>query len=201
MLTATNYTNQNSKELLNGELDSLLERIAENNNEKAFRRLFDLFYPGMIHIAYHYIKSYTLAQDAVSEVFINIWAYRKGLTRIKNFRTYVFVITKNKAIDMARQHWIIKKDRFPDDAFMVNTTNISPEKIFIYQEISRKVKRTIQRMPSRCRLVYVLVKQQGMSYKEAAALLNISVKAIEKHMGKAMKMLKNGLAEYENDYL
>jgi RNA polymerase sigma-70 factor (ECF subfamily) len=201
MLTAANYTNQNTNELSNEELDQLIIQIAENKDERAFRRLFDLFYPGMLHLSYHYVKSYTLAQDAVSEVFIILWNNRKELTRIKNFRTYIFVLTKNKSIDMTRNHWIKKRGQFPEDIFMVNTTNSHPEKIFIYQEISRKVKQIIYRMPARCRLVYVLIKQQGLKYKETATILNVSVKAIEKQMGKAMKMLKNGLEEYENDYL
>ena len=63
-------------------------------------------------------------------------------------------------------------------------------------ELVEVLNRAVQELPSKCRLVYVLVKDDGMKYQEVAETLSISVKTVEMHVGKALKRIKIALDSY-----
>jgi len=69
----------------------------------------------------------------------------------------------------------------------------TPEQILINDELKKKLEVAIQALPTRCKLVFKLIKEDGLSYKEAADILNISVKTVDAHLVTSIKKLTSTL--------
>ncbi len=68
--------------------------IAEHDDQRAFRELFDLYSPGLLSYSVSVVKSRALAEEIVADVFVNLWKNRKNLIAIKNL-TYLYTANKN----------------------------------------------------------------------------------------------------------
>ncbi|HAN66119.1 MAG TPA: hypothetical protein DCQ34_07595 [Chitinophagaceae bacterium] len=75
----------------------------------------------------------------------------------------------------------------------LNATPATPEQLLITSEALRKVEAEIQKLPARCRLIFKLVREDGLKYKDIASLLDISVKTIDNQMAIALKKIRMAL--------
>ena len=73
----------------------LLRKISEDD-ETAFRKLFDTYYQKLFHLALYFIKSKELAEEIVSDVFFIIWKRRKALGDVDDIEKYLYISTKNR---------------------------------------------------------------------------------------------------------
>lgn len=72
-----------------------------------------------------------------------------------------------------------------------------PEDDYVAKETERKVMKVIDSLPAQCREAFRLSREEQLSYKAIAARMNISVNTVEKHIGKALKILKRELKDYD----
>jgi len=179
------------------QLKTILSRIARHDDEKALKELFDLFYGKLIEVSKFYVNDHFSAQDVVSVVFIKLWNSRADLEKIQNINSYLFVMTKRQSLNYIRDNK--KRDFYPleewDTQGFVELR--SPEKQLLSKEFIEILNTAIQDLPSKCRLVYSLVKDEGMKYQEVAELLDISIKTVEMHVGKALKRIKIAFDDYQ----
>lgn len=178
-------------------ISDILKKISREDDEKALKALFDAFYGKLIEIAKFFVDDQFLAQDIVSEVFIKIWKNRSNLEEIKSIDAYLYIATKRQSLNCIRDN---KKKKLV--ALEKLDTNIhveyrSPENIFFSKEFASIINTAIQELPSKCRLVYTLVKDDGMKYQEVADTLGISIKTVEMHVGKALKRIKIAFDNYQ----
>lgn len=180
-----------SKEL--PDLTILVNSIALNNTQQAYKRLFDLLFPSLYRFAYSLLKSKEHAEEVASDVMIALWCDRKTLINIENIKVYAFVIARNKALNIlkkqAKQEIIFLEDIDVDLRLNAPT----PEQILINCELKEKLERAVQSLPTKCKLVFKLVKEEGLSYKETAEILKISVKTVDAHLVTAIKKLTSCL--------
>jgi RNA polymerase sigma-70 factor (ECF subfamily) len=170
-------------------INQLCLQIAESNDEVAFGELFKLYYPRLLLFAQSILKSREPAEEAVEDVFLKLWENRKVLPAINNLNYYLLVAAKHKALDymekMKRQA-VISLDEveveFGDMA-------VNPENILISAESVRIIQSSINELPPRCKLIFRLVKEDGLKYREAADLLNVSVKTVETQMSLALSKI------------
>lgn len=180
-------------------IDSIIKKISQNDDEKAFRDLFNIYHGKLIDIAKFYVSEDYASKEIVSEVFIKIWKGRSGLENINNMGAYLFTATKRQSLNYIRNNK--KKVQYSLEEKEVNTfiEINSPEKIMISKEFEAVLTKAIKDLPSKCRLVYSLVKDDGMKYMEVAEVLDISVKTVEMHVGKALKRIKFAFRNYQNN--
>lgn len=177
--------------LASSHIQELQQRIALHDDQNAYKELFTCFYKSLQQFAYSFVRSHETAEEIVSDVFMKVWKKRAGLVRIHNLKLYLFISTKNSALNYLRSQ---KKSLVPAEQYQVQLQSIyfDPEKLMLTAEMMNRVQKVISDLPPRCQLIFKLVKEDGLKYREVAELLNLSVKTVENQMTTAIR--KIGLA-------
>ncbi len=173
----------------NENIKRLLTAISVNNDQAAYRELFILLHARLQQFAYSILKSGEEAEELVSDVFIRIWQKREQLENINSPLLYFYTTTKNLAlnqlskqkrqVNLSPEEWLVQ----------VNSLYFDPEQLMLTEEMFRQVKKAVNDLPPRCRLIFKLVKEDGLRYKEVAELLQLSVKTIEAQMAIALRRI------------
>jgi RNA polymerase sigma-70 factor (ECF subfamily) len=167
----------------------LQERIARYDDQFAYKELFVAFYKPLLLFATSFVKSREQAEEIVSDVFIAIWEKRKRIETVSNLKVYLYVAAKNTAINyLSRQNKITftSIDEIEPDCTGIN---LNPEQLMITAEMVHRIKMAIEQLPPQCRIIFKLVKEDGLKYREAAEVLDISVKTVENQVSIAIKRI------------
>lgn len=174
-------------------IELLQQQIALFNNQQAYNELFLHFYPSLQQFAFSILKSKQLSEEAVSDVFIKIWENRKTLHTITNLKFYLFTSTRNSALNYLKKQKG-SQNLLPDDYWVeLNSVFFDPEQLMITAEMIRKIQEAVQSLPPRCKLIFKLVKEEELKYREVAELLNLSVKTVENQMTIALKKIGSAI--------
>lgn len=169
-------------------LQGMREKIA-TGDQNAFRQLFNLYCKKLTQFAFAIVKSNDAAREIVDEVFIKIWKNRASATAIQNLTVYLYTATKNTSLNYLSAK---AKENIVDsfDFFSVQFSDDQcPEKKLITSELLKKINAAIDGLPPRCKMVFKLVREDGLSYKEVASILNISVKTVDAQMVIAVRQV------------
>ena len=169
-------------------IQELQQRIALYDDQHAYKELFTLFYKSLQQFAATFVRSPETAEEIVSDVFLKVWKKRAGLTRIHNLKLYLFISTKNAALNHLRSQ---KKPLLPIEQYRVQlqSSYFDPEKLMLTAEMMTRVQKAISNLPPRCQLIFKLVKEDGLKYREVAELLSLSLKTVENQMTTAIKKI------------
>lgn len=171
------------------ELKVLVEQVASFDDEKAFRELFLHYYDHLFYFSNSFVKSREAAQEIVQDVFISLWNKRDKLTRISNLSVYLYVAVKNLSIN----HLNRSGHHFTDDLNQLDVTSAAgiatPEDLMVASEMLQAIRKSISQLPPKCRLVYKLVKEDGLHYKEVAEILHISPRTVENQIATALRKI------------
>lgn len=167
----------------------LQTQIARNDDQLAYKSLFRNLQPWLYQFAYSFIKSHELAEEIVSDVFIRVWEKRKQLEQIENLKLYLYVSTKNFSLNYLQK--LLKNKTFELDQLSVELKSLyaDPEQVLITREMANRVRLAVNQLPPRCKMIFKLVKEDGLKYKEVAELLDISIKTVEAQVTLAVKKL------------
>jgi RNA polymerase sigma-70 factor (family 1) len=171
------------------DITSIVSRIALHNDEQAYKCLFDLLYNRLRIFAASILKSNDLAEEVACETMFSLWCNRTQLPGIANVKVYAYVIAKNKALN------ILKKDAHSLVSYIdeidvdISFHDLTPEQILITEELKRGIEQVINTLPPKCKLIFRLIKEDGLSYKEVAQLLDISVKTVDAQLVTAVKRI------------
>jgi len=171
------------------QLKLLINRIAIYDDAIAYKELFLLYHAKLISFSSSITKSKESAEEVISDVFLKLWIKRSSLTRVSNFHLYIYIITKNLSIN-----YLLKQKRettFSFDHAVVEFKSCyqDPEESLISAEMIQRLQIAIQALPPKCQLIFKLVKEDGLKYKDVAELLNLSHKTVENQMTIALKKI------------
>ena len=170
-------------------INELFRNITVNNDQAAFKAFYHHFFIKLLRFSFSLTRTKEVAEEITNDVFMHCWQKRQSLGHIKNPQVYLFVVAKNKAIDYLRKQAISKQVYFPEEEKVNIAFDSDPEQLMISAEMIRKMEFTIQQLPPKCKMVFTLIKQNGMKYKEVAEVMNLSVKTVENQLAIAMKRL------------
>jgi RNA polymerase sigma-70 factor (family 1) len=176
-----------------GHIRLLQERIALYEDLQAYHALYDLFFPNLHRFCCSLVKSKEAAEEIVSDVFIKLWQIRNRLTEIDNLKVYLYQIAKNFCLNYITRHY---KHPFTSLDEIDVTAIISldnPEELCITADIIQLIHQTIQQLPPQCRLIFQLVKEDGMRYKEVADILHLSVLTVRNQVAIAVRKVGEAL--------
>lgn len=178
------------------DITSAINAIVQYEDAHAFEFIFNTFYDKLYRVAYYYMSSDENAEDAVAEVFYKLWNNRKKLNKIENLENYLFFMIRNQCLSTLRAG---KKINYTDKEynFSQQITVTNPENSLISQEFIQYLNDHIRSLPPRCRVIFIMVKEDGLKYKEVADILNISVKTVENQMTKAIGYLRKIVSAYD----
>ena len=170
-------------------IQEIQKRIALYEDMKAYKELYYMLFDQLHRFSYSFVKSNEAAEEIVSDVFIKIWEIRARLTDIDNLKVYIYTITKNFSINYIHRNYknvalsIDEMDIEPQ----VNVGN--PEELFISAEILSRIREGIRQLPPQCRLIFQLVKEDGLKYKEVASILHISPLTVRNQLAIAIRKI------------
>jgi RNA polymerase sigma-70 factor (ECF subfamily) len=137
------------------------------------------------------VKSRESAEEIVSDVFIRIWEKRRDLEKIENLKVYLYVSVRNTALNyLSQQKRTITN---PLDEFHAEFTSIyfDPEQLLITADMLALIRKSIDQLPPKCKIIFKLVKEDGLKYREVAEILNLSVKTVENQVAIALQKIGN----------
>jgi RNA polymerase sigma-70 factor (family 1) len=173
-------------------LEGLKKRIAESD-QQAFRILFDSYSSKLIEFAFSMVKLRDAATEIVDEVFVRIWQQRQRIVSIQNLKVYLYTATKNTALNYISKK---AKEQVTEPFDFINIQirdNESPEQQMITSEIFKKIKIAVNELPPRCKMIFKLIREDGLKYKEVAEILNVSVNTVDAQMVIAVKRISEKL--------
>lgn len=180
------------------EVRKLLRRIKELNSQTAFREFYNLTYDRLFRIAYYYVKQEEISQEIVLDVFLKLWEQRATLLDIRNIEDYCFILVKNASLNQLEK----------EDRRLASSSNTvidpiasgsSPEETLISEELFARYVKALDRLPERCREIFIRIREEKQTYAEVAEALNISTKTVDAHLQKATHRLKEMILEYCNN--
>ncbi|MDD7884672.1 RNA polymerase sigma factor [Flavivirga sp. 57AJ16] len=175
----------------------LIARL-KSGDSLAYEELMDSFYHKLCTYALTLTNDYAKSEDIVQNVFVKVWILRKSLKTNLNLKPYLYRSVYNEFIDEFRKNskaiYLEKKHIEAVDLVVEN------EKLNI-DEIMKIVDKEIDKLPPKCRKIFILNKREGLSHDEISEHLNISVKTIEGHMTRAFKILNKKISGKLNKIL
>ncbi len=162
-------------------------------DQKALEEVFELFYQPMCRFAAGYLPDKDSAEDIVQQIFINLWNQRDSIEPGKPLKSYLFTSVKNRCLNYIRDH---KKYRnYYLDVETELEIPVKERDIASEADLENQLARALEKLPEKCREVFLLCRFEDMKYKEVAQQLNISQKTVEAQMSKALKILRTELKD------
>lgn len=175
--------------------DEQLLELVQKDDENAFRQLYERYWNKLLTQAFIKLKSHEEAEEIVQEVFLQIWRRRKKIELKFSFHTYCASITKYEIL--SRLSGRKKEENAKQKLFsIIPAADNSTFEKSNYELLRRKIEKTVQLLPEKCRLVFRLSREAGMSEKQIAEKLNIAPKTVEAHISKALKSLRTSLRQF-----
>lgn len=166
-------------------------RIEGKIDKHSFELLFRKFFPALMTFAGRFLHDEDDAREVVHNVFINLWEKRESLDTATSLKSYLFKSVHNRSLNVIRDRKKISGNEIPDVAGDINV-----EAQMDAMELEDRINDVIQDLPEKCREVFELSRFEGLKYIEIADKLGISVKTVENQMSKALKVLREKLADY-----
>ena len=129
------------------------------------------------------------AEDIIQEAYLRVLRY-SAEHEVESQERLLFSAAKNLAVDSRRRHSVRQRTAL-DYAILESFAQTWPpadEVVYASQRL-RSVEAAVARLPPRCREVFWYHRVDGLSYAQVAALLGISVSAVEKHMARACLLI------------
>jgi RNA polymerase sigma-70 factor (family 1) len=174
-------------------IQELQRRISLYDDETAYRELFFTFYKPLLQFANSFVQSREVAEEVVSDVFIGLWERRRHLEDVQNIRVYLYVCTRNAALKyLSRQqkHLSITLD---DLKVELESTYNNPEQLLLTAEMRYRIQQAVNQLPPRCKIIFKLIREDGLKYREVAEILNISVKTVDNQLATALRKIGNAI--------
>ena len=169
--------------------------LLRQDDTTALKEIFDQYHAPLCQVSYAIVQDKDEAKDVVQDVFFKLWRKRGELT----IETSLFAYLKRAVVNTSLN--LLEKQK----RFIRSGLTKSEEADFASQqggqeqlvgELSLLAEKAIENLPPRTKAVFRLIRFEEMSYKEVAESLNISLKAVEKEMMKALRLLRQALKDY-----
>jgi len=170
------------------DIDILLFSQLKSGKEEALDFLFNKYYSKLCLFVQTYVNDPDLSEDLVTELFTNIWFKRNKIKINYSVKAYLYTSAKNSALGYIR-----KKKLKTESIDEINTIKLSssqtPFSKYEQEQKDKQISIILEKIPPRSRQVFMLHRFEEMKYREISEFLNISIKTVENHISKALKIL------------
>lgn len=175
--------------------DQQIASLLVKRDEAAFEQVFKTHYKNLYAYAFTMLKNEDEAEEIVQQVFFKLWDRSDQLSISGPIAAYLYRAVHNESLNFLK-HQKVKEGHRLHVAYTMKNNSEQPQGRMISKELESKFRDALNELPEQCRTVFQLSRFEDMKYKEIADKLDISVKTVENHMGKALKLLRIKLVDY-----
>lgn len=184
-----------NKEIYHTYTDNELLFLLRNSDEQAFAALYDRYWDRVFYMAMQRLQMAGCAEDAVQDIFADIWK-RRGELDVKNsFPAYLAVAVKYRVINIqAKTNHAIRYGQ--ETIRNADVSGSSPEEWLDFKELKERLETHIASLPEKARIAFQLNREGGLRHKEIARIMQISEKAVERSIARAIQSLMTSFRHF-----
>lgn len=182
---------QKESHSLSKDQDIELFELVKQNDTSAYETLFRKYFAELYRFAYNYLRDQVPSEEMAQEVFLYIWEKRDQIEIKTTLKTYLYSAIKNKCLNYIK--YDIPRNQELEEAHVALMITSQPEKEEDSDKLKRHINSAIDQLPKKCRQIFVLSRNAGLTYEEIAEEMDISVKTVENQMSIALKKLRESL--------
>jgi RNA polymerase sigma-70 factor (ECF subfamily) len=172
------------------ELELRLTKLQGTDAEAFMEALFRAYYRPLGNVVFRVVQDRDTAEDLVQDVLLNVWKNRETLRITTTYQAYLYRAAMNAALRHAARH---KRQVAWDEASLPDPGRSTTDEQVHGQEAEAAVAAALDTLPPQCRAVFLLSRQEGLSYQQIAETLEVAPKTVENQMGKALRLMRKGL--------
>src|SRR5690606_33414694 len=157
--------------------------------------LFRTYYQPLCNYAYTFVQDRDEAEEIVQTTFLAVWERKEALEIRTAVKPYLYAMVRNACLNVLK-HEKVKKQHAVVQMAVGERSVESVARTVMASELETKIYEAMDTLPEQCRLVFKLSRFEELKYSEIAEQLNISVKTVENHMGKALRIMREQLRDY-----
>lgn len=157
--------------------------MIEQDNRLAFNMFYNIYYDQVFRYAYYFLKDIEACREVITDVFFSVWQSRKKLLQIENLETYLFIAVRNEVTHYNKRAHpinILSLDHLPDLPETASDTSTDDQ--IVYKEMEQLLNEIISELPEKCRIIFMMARQDGLKPKEIAEKLAISENTVRVQM-------------------
>lgn len=174
--------------------------MTENEYLIIFKSFFEKHYNSLRFYAMRIVGSYDASEDIVQDCFLELWQKRQSIDFSTSLKNYLYKSVFNRSVNYVKS----KANTMEDTDSCITMINkelcnqmIDGEELLIYKDLSLGIAKGVKTLPNQCQKIFIMSRTDEMKNKEIAEKLNISVKAVEKQITNALKLLRSYLKKNE----
>lgn len=179
--------------------NNLLIADIRNGKHEAYEYLFATYYPRLHNYALRFLADGDAVGDIIQDCFMKLWE-KRGELILQSVGALLFRMVRNQCLNYLRHkaledsEWL-QSLNLEDHSERLYSTDFldDPDQELLFQELKRQVEQTLDALPERSRQIFTMSRFDGMKNREIAEELGISVKVVERHIGRALKMFRRQL--------
>lgn len=174
----------------------LLQELQQGHSQ-AFLELYNIYHPALYHYVLRFVKSPAIAEDILQDVFLKIWEIRERINPDLSFKAYLYRISRNSVFKLMKKIAVDENLRLQVMQQFRQTVSDADLKVS-WQQYETILQAAIANLSPQRQKVFLLCREEGKTYEQVAAELNLSRHTVKEHMGLAMKSIKEYFEQYGN---
>jgi RNA polymerase sigma-70 factor (family 1) len=185
---------------MNGQTDQELFSNINAGDEASFEYVFITYYDALCKYAYNILKDKSNSEEAVEDIFIKLWENHEVIHINQSIKAYLYKAVHNRCINILNHIKVTNKyvtDSVSNYSDIVSPVSSDyPVANLILKELEKEIDSSLSILPKQCREVFMLIRNEDLSYREAAEKLGVSENTIKTQLHRALISLRNNLKEY-----
>ena len=173
-----------------------LFQLLQQDDMNAFDELYERYFIPLLNAAFKRLHSREDALEMVQDLFVQLFIKRKQIEHTHNVGGYLQTMLKYRIIDRFREQMVRKKHIYQFQQ-MKPAESDTPEDNMDVKMLEQKIYAVIEQLPQKCREVFLLSRFNNLSHQAIADQLNISVSTVEKHIVKALKIVRKHVDHFQ----
>jgi RNA polymerase sigma-70 factor (family 1) len=166
-----------------------------NSDEKVFETIFRNYYERLCNYANSILNDMDEAEEIVQNTFLIVWERSSNTVIHTSVKSYLYQSVHNHCLNRIK-HYKVRRQH--NEYYRHQSENIadSPSQLLMGAELEQKITKAIEELPKQCKIIFKLSRFENLTYAEIANQLSLSVKTVDNHMVRALRILREKLKEY-----
>ena len=162
-------------------------------DKATFEALFRTHYAPLTSFAMRYVSEVAAAEEIVQDVFFKFWKKSANIVIHASEKAYLFGAVRNTCLNYLKHQKTVQEHLTFAKENQAKTEISHPLEV---EELENRIQAAVQKLPEKCREIFLMSRTDSKTYKEIAAHLSLSIKTVENQMGKALRIMREELKDY-----